>query len=484
MLKIPLTEQDLLNVKDEYALVMDIWKELERLANSFTQECTDIQNGYKARIEQMSTAHAAQADRMNKEHSQKLSALEYERSSALEQWETRYKNEQRETNQKKEDARRVKDSVEENSSKYRSDMKEQIRARKKQLQDYLMEINEAESKIKAKRYLRVAKKVTEPVEMNVDSLEQLMCKNPKLLATEINELDEELFKKLIRPTLLKTKCVEFFSLKCKAQQLYDKEIKEQDAIMPDADRKACDMVSEAMKRMQSELRELDASADEIKHKYAQYCLELEQAFDNRRKELLTKQTQAENELKRRQQSEKETVTKNRQTSLVEALKKYQSEQIYHLPPQVLKKYVDLLMARKIYKADGFTTAQVEPLNITVGYIYFKFDQFLENKIVKQFMTKNYGFILKNGCFVLPYTVAINESLALCYKYNNKMAEAAKQDMQTLCLNAFLSTPPNKMRFHFIDPLKSGQSFAMFKHFEDENSSSYNIRRYPDRGQCD
>ena len=132
------------------------------------------------------------------------------------------------------------------------------------------------------------------------------------------------------------------------------------------------------------------------------------------------------------------------------------------------------MARKITRSQGFHPADKEPLNVTVGYIYFKFEQFLENKIVKQFMTQNYGFILKNGAFVLPYTIAINESLALCYKYDNKGIESAKADMQTLCMDIFLSTPPNKMRFHFIDPLKSGQSFAVFKHFEEENSSSFNV----------
>lgn len=474
MLKVPLSEQDIINVKDEYALVMDIWHELERLANNFTQECTDIQNNHKRRVEQMQKDHAAQIQRMTSSQSQELSSLEYERTSALEQWENKYKSDQRATNQKKEDAKRAKDNVAENSSKYRSDMRTQIENRKKQLKGYLDEINRAESTIKAKRYLKVARNTTELVEVNATTLDQLMCKNPNFMAKEINELDEKLLKKLIHPSLLRSKCVEFFSMKCKAQELYDKEVKEQDAIMPDADKKASNMVSEAMKRMQSELQKLEANAEQTKQAYVKYCLELEQSFESRKRELLSKHAQSKSDLLRRHENEKETIEKNRQNSLLSALKKYQAEQIHNLPPQVLQKYVNSLMARKIYRAQGFRPSQTEPLNITVGYIYFKFEQFLENKIVKQFMTQNYGFILKDGCFVFPYTVAINESLALYYKYNNKLAEVAKKNMQTLCLNAFLSTPPNKMRFHFIDPLKSGQSFAMFKHFEDENSSSYNI----------
>lgn len=474
MLKIPLSEHDIVNVKDEYALVMDIWHELERLANKFTQECTDIQNNHKSRVEQMKNNHAAQSQRMTSSQSQELSGLEYERTSALEQWENKYKSDQRSNNQKKDDARRAKDNVAENSSKYRADMQKQIEARKKKLQEYLSEINRAESTIKARRYLRVARNATELVDVNATTVEQIMCRNPHFMAKEINELDEKLIRKIIHPSLLRGKCIEFFSMKCKAQELYDKEVREQDAIMPDADKKAAQMVSDAMKRMQSELQKLDANAEQTKQAYMKYCLELEQSFSTRKNELLSKHAQKKTELLKAQENEKQHENQVWQESLMKALKDYQAEQIYNLPPNILKKYVDTLMARKIYKSQGFKPSQVEPLNITVGYIYFKFEQFLGNKLVNKFMSENYGFILKNGCFVFPYTVAINESLALYYKYNNKMSEVAKQNMQTLCLNAFLATPPNKMRFHFIDPLKSGQSFAMFKHFEDENSSSYNI----------
>lgn len=474
MLKTPLTEQDIMDVKDEYALVLDIWHELERLANDFTQKCTDIQNSHKTRFDQMDREQSAQIERMDNDHAQQVNQLDYEKSRALEQWEKKYKSDQRATNQKKEDAKRAKDDITVNSSKYRTDMKKQIENRKKLLKEYMDEINQAESTINAKRYAKVARNTTELVPVQVTSLDQLMCKSPNFMAKEINELDDKRIQKLIKPSLLRNKCVEFFSMKCKAQELYEKEIKEQEAILPDAEKKAENMVSEAMKRMQSELQTLEANAEQTRQAYIKYCLELEQSFDTRRKEMLSKHAQAKSELLHRHENEKETVNKNRQNSLMNALKDYQAEQIHNLPPEVLKKYVDTLMARKIYKAQGFLPSQIEPWNITVGYIYFKFEQFLENKIVKQFMTQNYGFILKNGCFVFPYTVAINESLALYYKYNNKMAETAKNHMQTLCLNAFLATPPNKMRFHFIDPLKSGQSFAMFKHFEDENSSSYNI----------
>lgn len=474
MLKVPLTEQDIVNVKDDYALVMDIWHELERLANSFTQECTDIQNSFKQRSEDMERQHSSQNQRMSSDHAQQLSKLEYEKTTTLEQWENKYKSNQRATNQKKENARQANENANESSAKYKADIKAQIKKRKKQLADYLKEIDQAEASIKVKRYKRIAKNTTETVNIDANTLDQLMCRNPRHLATEINELDEKLLKKLIHPSLLRTKCIEFFSLKCKAQQLYDKEIKEQDAIMPDCEKKVSSMIAEASRRMQNELQQLNNDAEKEREAYVKYCLELENSFADRKKQMLQGQAQAQAALEKRQQNERITIQNNRKNDLMNALKKFQAEQLYNLPPAVLKKYVDSLMARKITRSQGFHPADKEPLNVTVGYIYFKFEQFLENKIVKQFMTQNYGFILKNGAFVLPYTIAINESLALCYKYDNKGIESAKADMQTLCMDIFLSTPPNKMRFHFIDPLKSGQSFAVFKHFEEENSSSFNV----------
>ncbi|WP_026657810.1 FtsK/SpoIIIE domain-containing protein [Butyrivibrio sp. AC2005] len=474
MLKTPLTEQDIINVKDENALVMDIWHELERLANSYMQECTNIQNGYKTKVENMKSDHAAQINRMNTNHAQQISQLEYEESSALEQWENQYKTNQRTTNQKKDNARKAQEDVKNNSDKYKRDMDAQIANQKKKLQGYLDEISNAEKTIKAKRYKKVAKNSTELAQIDATSMEQLMCRNPKFMAKEINELDEKLLKKLIHPSLLKTKCIEFFSLKCKAQELFDKEIREQDSIMPETDKKVAAMVAEAARRMQNELQQLNSNAEQERQAYVKYRVELEQKYADKRKSLFQQQASTKQNLLHQHESEDALAKKNREDALINATKKYQSEHIFNLPPAVLKKFVDSMMVRKVYGAQGYQTAKIEPLNVTVGYVYFKFDQFLTNKIVSQFMTQNYGFILKNGAFVFPYTVAINESLALCYKYSNKNADMAKANMQTICMNTFLATPPNKMRFHFFDPLKSGQSFAVFKHFEEDNSTGTSI----------
>jgi hypothetical protein len=474
MFKIPLTEQEIANIKDECVFVMDTWHELERLANNFTQECTNLQDSHKARVEKMNKEHSAQIQRMTSDQTQQLSKLDYERSSALEQWENKYKSDQRNTNQKKENARKAKEAVQNNSAKYKADVMQQIADTKKKLAGYLEEIRQAEMTITAKRYAKVAKQTTEVKPISATTLDQLMCNNPTRMAREINELNEKLLQKLIHPSVLREKCLDFFSFKCKAQQLYDKEIREQDEIVPDCEGKVSNMISEAARRMQSDLQQLDASAEQTRQAYVKYRVELESSFDARKKEMIQKHTENRAELARRQESERQTVETNRKQGLMNALKKYQSEQLYNLPPKVLQAYVEKVMKRKFYSSQGFKPATVEPLNVTVGYVYFKFEQFLENKIVKQFMEQNYGFILKSGCFVFPYSIPINESLALYFKYDNKLAEMAKQNMQTFCLNTFLATPPNKMRFHFIDPLKSGQSFAMFKHFEDENSSSYNI----------
>ncbi len=474
MLKIPLTENDIVNVKDDYALVMDIWHELERLANTFTQECTDIQNNFKMRSEKMDKDHTSQKGRLNSDHTQQISKLDYEKSNTLEQWENKFKNNQRTTNQKKENARQANQHARESSEQYKADMMAQINKRKNQLMECLQVINRAESTISAKRYQKIAKPSTKPIDIVASSLDQLMLQNPKLMAEEINELNSKLIKKLIHPNLLKNKCIEFYSYKLKAKELYDKEIVEQDNILPGCDQKVASMIEEASRRYQNELNNLNKDAEKEKQAYLRYVLELEDQFENKRKILLQDHAKENEQLARRQQNEKETIQKKRQEDLINALKKYQTDQLHNLPPAVLKKYVDSLMARKITSSRGFKCATEEPWNVTVGYVYFKFEQFLENKLVKQFMAQNYGFILKGGAFVLPYTISINEKLALCYKYDNRGVEQAKSDMQTLCMNTFLATPPNKMRFHFIDPLKSGQSFAIFKHFEEDNSSGYNV----------
>ena len=294
------------------------------------------------------------------------------------------------------------------------------------------------------------------------------------MAKNINFLNEQLLRKVIHYSKFRDSCVEFYSMKKKAKELYDEECSRLDAEIPDADKKVQGMVDAAYQRLTMEMRNLNTTAEQQRAAYAKYRQDLINEYDQKKEALGVKHRQQVQQENARHINENKARDEKRKFDLMNALKQYQEDMLKSFPPVVLKKFVDGIQARRIPRAEDYVTADKEPLNVPVGYIYFQFKQFLENKIVAQFMNSQYNFILMNGAFVFPYTIGINENFAQYYEYKTEQSETAKTHMQTLCLNTFLSTPPNKMRFHFIDPLKSGQSFAQFKLFEEENSSSYSI----------
>ena len=114
-----LRESSIENVKDEYALIMQIWGELERQANEFTQNCTEIQNKYRSDVETAGRNHTAVLQRIDNQHSTENSSLEYERSSALEQWQKKHEAEESENKKKQNQAKKDNEKVQNDSSKFR-----------------------------------------------------------------------------------------------------------------------------------------------------------------------------------------------------------------------------------------------------------------------------------------------------------------------------------------------------------------------------
>ena len=469
-----LRESTIENVKDEYTLIMKIWGELERQANEFTQNCTDIQHKYKSDVEMAGRNHDSALQRIENQYSAERSTLEYERSSAMEQWQKKHEAEEQENRNKQNQARKNNEKVQADSSKFRRDVLLSISNKKEQMEDFLTRIDRAEAKIQAARYKRVVKRGTELAPVPETDFDAIMLRSPEQMVQNINYINEQFLRKLIHYSRLRDSCIEFYSLKKKARELYDAECAKLDAEIPEADKKVQGMIEAAYQRLTQDMRALSSTAEQQRAAYVQYRQELIREFNRKLEAAEAAHRQHIQSENARFRNEGQARDAKRKQDLMNALKQYQEDMLRSFPPSVLKQFIDDIQARRIPRAEDYVTAEEEPLNVPVGYLYFQFRQFLENKIVAQFMNSRYSFILKNGAFVFPYTIGINENFAQYYEYTTDQSETAKTHMQTLCLNTFLSTPPNKMRFHFIDPLKTGQSFAQFKLFEEENSSSYSI----------
>lgn len=260
--------------------------------------------------------------------------------------------------------------------------------------NFLSEIESAENSIMSKYYktLSSSKDGELDVNINADTLYQVMCYSPGFMARRIDRLDSGFKKKI-----LEEKCREFLALKRKAHDLVNNE------------------------------REIRTSnINDIMLRLLKMRFEL-----------------------------------------------YQQDMLTYLPPSGLHDFIMGIRTREIRKSSDFVPAINEPQYITLGSIHYGY--IIDNKEALAFLKENYDFILDEAeKLCLPYTIAINEHLALCYKYDGSSSDSAQRDMQNICMSIFLATPPNKIRFCFIDPLRMGHSFAVFNNFEDNNASNVNV----------
>lgn len=461
-------------INDEMETTLGNLRLLLGLLDAYVEKVRGINDDFKKKKEAMFASQASQVENCDERHSQELSRIEYERAKVLDQVEKQYMQtlsmEQKRADSYKKDQQAVND----NSQKFREDMYKRVESGKRHIEHIMTNLREAETSIVPKRYKRFIAKTPECVAVRADTLDGIAAMQPSIMAQELNELNEKFLRRVIKVGEINRRFLEFYSMRVKAEQLYQKELAELNALLPDSDSKANRMVEEARRRFASLMAQHDKDAAKSKQDYVDYCVELGQKYDRQRSEKITKHAQQKKELLKQHEQQLADLDSEKKQKLFSSYQALQQTVLTKVPPQAIADAVKAQKARTKTLAKNFALATTEPENITIGSLEYKLDRILGNRLVSGIMTTNYRAVINGNSFVFPFTIGLNQNLCLMFKYGNDQAAKAKDHIQTICLTAFLSTPPNKMRFHFFDPLKSGQSFAVFKHFEDDLGRSYNV----------
>lgn len=462
-------------INDEMETTMGNLRLLLNLLDAYVEKVRGINADYQKKLSAMQASQSSQIKNCDDKHSQELSKIEFERTSVLETVEQQYKGTLSSEQKKADSYKRQQTETTENSRKYRDDMQRQVESGKKHIEHIVDEVRKAEAHIIPKKYHKMAKTQNPPVvEVSANTLNAIMAMNPQVLADQLNVLNEKFLRRIIKASEINRKFIEFYSMRMKAEQLYQKELAELNAMLPDSDSKAQKMIAEARQKFSAQMSQHEKDAAKNKQNYINYCAETNQKYDRQRSDTITLHAQQKKGLLEQHDKQLSELDANKKRELITSYQAMQQTVLAKVSPQTIADAVKLQKARAKALKNSFALASSEPENITVGSLEYKLDKILGNRLVSNFMTTNYQAVINGNSFVFPFTIGLNQNLCLMFKYNNAQATQAKDHIQTICLNAFLSTPPNKMRFHFFDPLKSGQSFAVFKHFEDDLARSYNV----------
>lgn len=461
-------------INDEMETTLGNLRLLLNLLDAYVDKVKGINADYQKRTNALQASQRNQIKNCDDKHAQELSRIEYERNSVLDTVEQQYKGTLSAEQKKADSFKRQQDETANNSRKYREDMQRRAESGKKHIRQIIDQVHDAEARI-VRRYHRLAKSQSLPiVPIAASTLDEIARMNPSVMADEINVLNEKFIRRIIKASVIRAKFSEFYSMRTKAEELYQKELNELNASIPDSESKAQKMIAEARQRFNSQMSQHAQDAERNKQNYISYCAETNQKYDRQKSDAMMRHAQQKKELLNQHEQQLKDLDTSKKRDLIASYQAMQQAVLAKVPPQKIADAVKIQKSRAKALRNSFSLATKEPENITVGSLEYKLDKILGNRLVSNFMTTNYQAVINGNSFVFPFTIGLNQHLCLMFKYDNSLATRAKEYIQTICLNAFLSTPPNKMRFHFFDPLKSGQSFAVFKHFEDDLARSYNV----------
>jgi len=469
--KIHILENNIIN--DEMAVTLNNLRLLLKLLDSYIEKEKYIKINYQNQLDSAIKRQNTQLKNCSEKHERELFESENQHKNLLVKSENDYKNILSEKSSRLELYKSEQENVAASSRKYKEDIKITYQNRKIYIENIIKQVSLAEAAILSKKYHRMAENHPPAVDMGISGLDGIMAVNPMQLAKDLNSLSEKFLQRLIRTEEIERRFIEFYSIRVKAQQLYKKELLELDAMLSESESKAERMISEARLRFNTQISEHEKEVNQIKQNYIKYINEIKNKYNKERGELIEKQALQKKELLEQHLRQTGILEQNKKQELINFYQAMKEIVLNKIPPQTVAETVRNQKSRAKALKNNFTPAVSLPENITVGSLEYRIDNILSNKLIEDFIVNNYQAVINGNSLIFPFTVSFtvsftvgfNKNLCLLFKYNNSQSAFVKEHMQNICLNAFLSSPPNKIYFNFFDPLKFGQSFESFKYFK-------------------
>ena len=312
-------------INDEMETTMGNLRLLLNLLDAYVEKVRGINADYKKRLDAMQASQSSQIKNCDDKHAQELSKIEYERTSVLETVEKQYKGTLSAEQKKADSYKRQQNETTENSRKYRDEMQKRVDNGRKHIDHIMEEVRKAEAHIIPKKYHKMAKQPSPPtVEVAATTMDGIMAMHPQVMADQLNVLNEKFIRRIIKASEINRKFIEFYSMKMKAEQLYQKEMAELNAMLPDSDSKAQKMIAEARQRFSMQMSQHEKDTAKNKQDYIAYCAETNQKYDRQRSEAMTRHAQQKKTLLAQHEQQTKDLDASKKRDLLASDRSFQS----------------------------------------------------------------------------------------------------------------------------------------------------------------
>jgi DNA segregation ATPase FtsK/SpoIIIE-like protein len=477
MLTKPLTNEIITNNGDECSLVLDIFDTIKSLAEKYIEDKKNILKEYDEWVIE-TDADFSRADIENEEeYKNGLAKLEDGKKNELDGLAEAYKDALETIKITKHQISVARESNLKKAEGEYDGVETDIKNSRRIIEEHHKLYDDADTLIsEIKPYRALVGRKRKPREIKVNDYSLLMDRyNPKDESYGIYQ-DRGFLRERFSGRY-HNRCREFYDYLMKEKELYDVEItrlrKSREA--NEARWKAAATAAE--EKYAESVKGQDEQEKEIKEKYKKDCENKTALHDKNINAFKADYEKNKKDLYERHAANAAEAKKNRDAALVSAHGEYERNTLAIAPPAILYDFSEIMEeeGKRAFKdIKNFRPAESEPLNVTVGSALMTNAPFEGDPEIFDFLRDNYAALVSESGFRLPYSIALNETFSLFYKYSESQADSAADHVRTICLNAFLTTPANKMRFYFIDPKRATATFSRFMSFENDEAGGIRI----------
>lgn len=113
-----------------------------------------------------------------------------------------------------------------------------------------------------------------------------------------------------------------------------------------------------------------------------------------------------------------------------------------------------------------------PRNVRISTLEYDISALGLSDYTKSFLNRYYFFLYRDNKLCIPYCASFGPEFNYLFKFNGEGRQNVVKNACDLGMRLFMMLPPRKIKFTFIDPVKLGDSFAIFSNLvsSDDRSS--------------
>lgn len=113
-----------------------------------------------------------------------------------------------------------------------------------------------------------------------------------------------------------------------------------------------------------------------------------------------------------------------------------------------------------------------PRNVHISTLEYDISTLGLSDYTKAFLDRYYFFLYRDNKLCIPYCASFSPEFNYLFKFNGEDRQNVVKNACDLGMRLFMMLPPRKIKFTFIDPVKLGDSFAIFRNLvsSDDRSS--------------